>query len=134
MEYCFPLPPWLGNTEPTFANTKATEVSRRPHHCFRSQAATNWRPSWLPVLSLSLARAVRGDTPQVYGSNRVVLAWTVPGTVATGSFGPDLTHLMSRETPAAGAATNTHENFRARIQDSDSIKPGSLMPAMKVNI
>ena len=36
----------------------------------------------------------------------------VEGTNGTGRFGPDLTHLMSRKTIAAGAAGNTHENLR----------------------
>jgi len=40
-------------------------VSLRPHHCLRSRAATNWRPGWLLVLSLSLACAVCGQTPQI---------------------------------------------------------------------
>src|SRR5712671_5506531 len=54
----------------------------------------------------------------------------VTGTVADGSFGPDLTHLMSRETIASGAAPNTPENLRLWIQNPDAIKPGSKMPAM----
>jgi cytochrome c oxidase subunit II len=57
----------------------------------------------------------------------------VSGTVADGRFGPDLTHLMSRDTIASGAAPNTPENLKAWIQDPDAIKPGSLMPAMKLN-
>jgi cytochrome c oxidase subunit II len=57
----------------------------------------------------------------------------VAGTVAKGRFGPDLTHLMSRETIAAGAAQNTPENLRRWIQKPDAIKPGSLMPAMELN-
>jgi cytochrome c oxidase subunit II len=52
------------------------------------------------------------------------------GTVASGRFGPDLTHLMSRDTIAAGAAPNTSENLRQWIERPDAIKPGSLMPAM----
>jgi cytochrome c oxidase subunit 2 len=56
----------------------------------------------------------------------------VAGTAANGRFGPDLTHLMSRRTIASGAAENTRENLRRWIEDPDSIKPGSLMPAMKV--
>ena len=55
---------------------------------------------------------------------------TVAGTVANGRFGPDLTHLMSRETIASGAAPNTPENLRRWIQDPGTIKPGSKMPAM----
>ena len=50
--------------------------------------------------------------------------------VPNGRFGPDLTHLMSRDTIAAGAATNTPENLRQWIERPDAIKPGSLMPAM----
>ena len=48
-------------------------------------------------------------------------------------FGPDLTHLMSRRTIASGAAENTPENLRLWIRTPDAIKPGSLMPAMKVS-
>ena len=56
----------------------------------------------------------------------------VAGTVANGRFGPDLTHLMSRETLAAGATSNTPENLRLWIQNPDVIKPGALMPAMNL--
>lgn len=55
---------------------------------------------------------------------------TIAGTAARGQFGPDLTHFASRETLASGAADNTTENLENWIQDPDSIKPGSLMPAM----
>jgi cytochrome c oxidase subunit II len=58
---------------------------------------------------------------------------TVAGTVANGRFGPDLTHLMSRDTIAAGAAKNTPENLRQWILNPASIKPGSLMPAMQLS-
>jgi len=57
----------------------------------------------------------------------------VSGTVADGRFGPDLTHLMSRETIASGATANTFRKSQGGIQDPGSIKPGSLMPAMKLN-
>jgi cytochrome c oxidase subunit 2 len=57
----------------------------------------------------------------------------VAGTVADGRFGPDLTHLMSRDTIAAGATPNTPQNLRLWIRDPEAIKPGSLMPAMELN-
>jgi len=57
----------------------------------------------------------------------------VGGTAATGRFGPDLTHLMSRRTIASGAAQNTPEKLRLWIQNPEAIKPGSLMPAMKLS-
>jgi cytochrome c oxidase subunit 2 len=55
---------------------------------------------------------------------------TVAGTAANGRFGPDLTHLMSRETIASGIAPNTPENLRRWIRRPDDLKPGSLMPPM----
>ena len=57
----------------------------------------------------------------------------VRGTAATGRFGPDLTHLMSRDTIASGEVPLTKENLRQWIKSPDSFKPGSLMPAMQLN-
>jgi len=57
----------------------------------------------------------------------------ITGTAATGTFGPDLTHLASRATIASGAALNTPENLHAWIEDPDNLKPGALMPAMQLN-
>src|SRR6201993_4582464 len=57
----------------------------------------------------------------------------INGTNGTGRFGPDLTHLMSRRTIASGVVENNAQNLRRWIESPDSIKPGSLMPAMKLN-
>jgi cytochrome c oxidase subunit II len=77
------------------------------------------------------ARAIAGR--RVFESNACMNCHAVAGTPADGRFGPDLTHLMSRATIAAGAAKNTHNNLRLWIQDPSAIKPGSLMPAMKLS-
>jgi cytochrome c oxidase subunit II len=58
---------------------------------------------------------------------------TIVGTAAEGTYGPDLTHLMSRATIAAGAAANTPNNLRAWIRDPGTFKPGALMPAMQLD-
>ncbi|HMD20415.1 MAG TPA: cytochrome c oxidase subunit II [Alloacidobacterium sp.] len=58
---------------------------------------------------------------------------TIQGTAATGRFGPDLTHLMSRDTLASGAMDNTKENLREWIRHPDTFKEGALMPAMQLN-
>ena len=70
---------------------------------------------------------------QVFETTACVNCHAVSGTVADGRFGPDLTHLMSRDTIASGAAPNTRESLRAWIQNPDTIKPGSLMPAMQLS-
>jgi len=70
---------------------------------------------------------------RVFESTACVNCHTVSGTPAIGRFGPDLTHLMSRETIASGAAANTPEKLRLWILNPDAIKPGSKMPAMGLN-
>jgi cytochrome c oxidase subunit II len=70
---------------------------------------------------------------QVFESQACVNCHTIVGTPAHGTFGPDLTHLMSRATIAAGAAANTPENLHAWIADPGTCKPGALMPAMQLN-
>jgi cytochrome c oxidase subunit II len=70
---------------------------------------------------------------RVFETTACVNCHAVSGTRAMGRFGPDLTHLMSRRTIASGAAENTADNLRLWIENPDAIKPGSLMPAMKLN-
>jgi len=69
---------------------------------------------------------------RVFETTACINCHAVSGTVADGRFGPDLSHLMSRDTIAAGAAANTPENLRLWIQKPETIKPGSLMPAMEL--
>ncbi len=66
----------------------------------------------------------------VFEQQACINCHTVAGTVANGRYGPDLTHLMSRATLAAGAISNTPDHLKAWIGDPSQIKPGSLMPAM----
>jgi cytochrome c oxidase subunit 2 len=53
----------------------------------------------------------------------------VRGISEKGSYAPDLTHLMSRQTLASGMVPNTPENLRRWVADPQQIKPGCLMPA-----
>jgi cytochrome c oxidase subunit II len=69
----------------------------------------------------------------IFETTACINCHAVAGTVADGRFGPDLTHLMSRDTIAAGAAPNTPETLKRWIRSPDSIKPGSLMPAMQLS-
>src|SRR5260370_33298199 len=65
---------------------------------------------------------------RVFETTACINCHAVSGTVANGRFGPDLSHLMSRDTIAAGAALNTPENLRLWIQKPEAIRPGSSMP------
>jgi cytochrome c oxidase subunit 2 len=57
----------------------------------------------------------------------------VRGTAATGDRGPDLTHLMSRSTLAAGALPNTRGDLAGWIADPQGIKPGTKMPVVALS-
>ncbi len=52
----------------------------------------------------------------------------IDGTSASGHEGPNLTHLMSRRTLAAGTLTNTINNLSGWISDPHAQKPGVHMP------
>jgi len=77
--------------------------------------------------------AAASQGQRIFETTACINCHTVAGTPANGRFGPDLTHLMSRDTIAAGAASNTAENLRLWILNPSAIKPGSLMPAMELN-
>ena len=83
-------------------------------------------------------RAARQDAATAEGKavflrSACINCHTVGGTIATGRFGPDLTHLASRDTIASGAIKNTPENLRQWIDNPAAMKPGCLMPPMHLN-
>jgi cytochrome c oxidase subunit 2 len=66
---------------------------------------------------------------EVFLAQSCVNCHRIRGTPAAGGYAPDLTHLMSRKTLAAGIIPNTPEQLRAWLQDPQRIKAGCLMPA-----
>jgi cytochrome c oxidase subunit 2 len=69
----------------------------------------------------------------VFEHNACISCHTVAGTVATGRFGPDLTHVASRDTIGSGSIQNTPANLRSFVDDPAHFKPGALMPPMHLN-
>jgi cytochrome c oxidase subunit 2 len=63
---------------------------------------------------------------------RCSVCHTVRGTTAEGKLGPDLTHVASRTSLAAGILQNNRANIAAWINSSQQIKPGNLMPSMNM--
>ena len=57
---------------------------------------------------------------------------SIGGTSAHGRIGPDLTHLGTRETLAAGRLQNTPQQLSAWLHDPDEFKPGSHMPNLQL--
>jgi len=57
----------------------------------------------------------------------------IRGSNAAGVQAPDLTHVMSRRLIAAGTIVNTSKNLIDWVQHVQDIKPGALMPDMKLS-
>ncbi|MHB1160987.1 MAG: cytochrome c oxidase subunit II [Chloroflexota bacterium] len=57
----------------------------------------------------------------------------VAGTGAGGTSGPDLTHFGSRLSLGANTLPNTPENLTKWIADPQEVKPGNLMPTVKLD-
>jgi cytochrome c oxidase subunit 2 len=74
-----------------------------------------------------------GDSVQAHGqeiflSHTCAVCHAINGTPASATLAPDLTHIGSRLTLAAGALPNTPAALSAWIDDPRSVKPGTLMP------
>jgi cytochrome c oxidase subunit II len=87
--------------------------------------------AWLAQQSQpAVPTGARGE--QVFVQNTCVSCHTIRGLPsATGTVGPDLTHVGSRSTLGAGVIDNTLDNMRSWIANPQAIKPGVLMPAFQ---
>jgi cytochrome c oxidase subunit 2 len=65
---------------------------------------------------------------EVFLHSRCVMCHTIRGTQASASVAPDLTHLASRQTIAAGTLPLSRDHLAKWIADSQKIKPGNKMP------
>jgi cytochrome c oxidase subunit II len=65
---------------------------------------------------------------QVFLTSPCIMCHRIQGTDAGGRVGPDLTHIASRPTIAAGTLENTRGNLAGWVIDSQKIKPGNRMP------
>jgi cytochrome c oxidase subunit 2 len=65
---------------------------------------------------------------EVFLAGPCAMCHNITGTSATGQVAPDLTHIASRLTIAAGTLPNTRRNLATWILDPQRIKPGTKMP------
>jgi cytochrome c oxidase subunit 2 len=66
---------------------------------------------------------------QVFMERSCVMCHTVQGIGANAVFGPDLTHVASRQTLASGVLPNNRQQLAAWITQPQKLKPGTNMPA-----
>jgi cytochrome c oxidase subunit II len=85
-----------------------------------------------------LGEGAQPQTPQAVRGMQVFMdrcskCHAVRGTRADGRHGPDLTHLMSRGTIAAGMLPNTIGSLSGWVADAQAIKPGACMPTLDLS-
>jgi cytochrome c oxidase subunit II len=78
----------------------------------------------------STEREAAGE--QVFMRSSCAGCHTIRGTEARGTLGPDLSDFGSRRTLGAVATPNTKGNLAGWIENSQSIKPGNLMPPVQL--
>lgn len=89
---------------------------------YQAWLAAEARPAGEP------ADAVAERGRQVFAETGCGACHTVRGTEAAGIVGPDLTHVGSRHSLAAGTLPNDVDAFARWIADNQHIKPDNLMP------
>jgi cytochrome c oxidase subunit II len=81
--------------------------------------------------------SARADTVNAQGREAFVRACgychTVRGTQAGGRMGPELTHVASRRSLAAGLLPNTPGHLGGWIANPQALKPGSNMPRIPMS-
>jgi cytochrome c oxidase subunit II len=73
------------------------------------------------------------DGEEVFLSASCAGCHAIRGTETDAELGPDLTHLATRQTIAAGTLTNTRDNLRRFIIDPQVDKPGAVMPPTELS-
>lgn len=69
---------------------------------------------------------------QKFMAGPCVMCHTIRGTAPGAGLGPDLTHVASRSTIAAGTLPFDHPSLLKWVRNSQDIKPGNKMPAMQI--
>src|SRR5438477_1557944 len=91
-----------------------------------------WQQQQLkPASDPSSADAVRGR--EVFLTHACLMCHTIRGTDAGSRFGPDLTHIASRNMIAAETLPNTRGALGGWIVDPQRIKPGTQMAPNPLN-
>jgi cytochrome c oxidase subunit 2 len=100
----------------------AMQVIAMPQEEFEQWYAGQLQPSQVPSDSIAQAGL------QVFLNKPCIVCHSIRGTPARGETAPDLTHLASRRTIAAGTLPNTRGHLGGWVVDPQQIKPGVKMP------
>jgi len=92
--------------------------------------------AWLAHQAAPAARPVQGDAAEGarrFGELTCANCHNITGINAQKSYGPDLTHVASRETLAGERLRNTPENLTDWLRQPNIIKPNCFMPNLELS-
>ena len=101
----------------------ALHVIAEPPERYVQWVSAQRAPATMPSDSV----AVRGR--EVFLAGQCAMCHAITGTSAASRNGPDLTHVASRRTLAAGTLPNTRGALAGWIVDPQQVKPGAHMPS-----
>ena len=90
-----------------------------------------WNDQLQPAAAPTSDEAKAGEN--LFLRRPCVMCHKIGGTPAGGTVAPDLTHVASRQTLAAGTLTMSRGNLAAWIADPQGVKPGSHMPVVDLS-
>jgi cytochrome c oxidase subunit 2 len=93
---------------------------------FAAWRAASLQPAHEPATALEVAGR------DYFMRHPCVACHTIGGTEANGVIGPDLTHIASRRSIAAGTLPNTLGHLEGWIADPQTMKPGNRMPVIDI--
>lgn len=88
---------------------------------------------WVAQQQQRAAAAQSVENQRAFLRSACIACHTVSGTPALGRLGPDLTHLMSRQTIAATEVPLNAMTLHDWIRDPQKLKPGNKMPTVKLS-
>jgi cytochrome c oxidase subunit 2 len=129
-----PARPTAGTPAPA-AVTPAVAVPPQPvGYTFALEALPDYASPDTPIpAGLTFPDNITGDAQrgaEQFARSACIGCHSVRGTIASSPIGPNLTHLATRSTIAAGLYPNDERHLRLWIKNARMMKPGILMPTL----
>jgi cytochrome c oxidase subunit 2 len=124
---------WLEADKPGVYRGQCSEYCGRQHAEMAFSVIAEPRPEFEAWRATQRTPAPKPKTAELQNGlahfvDRCGKCHSVRGTEAKGNKGPDLTHVVSRSTLAAGMLDNNLGNLSGWIAHPQGLKPGALMP------
>ena len=126
---------WIQAHEPGVYRGRCAEFCGHQHAKMGFMVVAEPMEKFLAWVASQRAPAPEPDTDEkrrgrdAFLANDCVTCHTIRGTSAGSRVGPELTHVGSRLTIAAGTLPNTRDQLARWVLDPPAFKPGTRMPA-----